>query len=146
MTLEEFIVFGATLSGLVASTVETIKYSFLKTWFVRLQEKYSWDDATAHQYYVATLTVLSVAVGILVALGNGAEANILVQLGYESAHPAIGIIMTGIFLAFGDQFWHALFDLLKTLPTLSKVSAEAISQRAAPTNSVNQGWLPPETK
>lgn len=148
MTLEQFIVFGATLSGIVASIVESIKYGFLKAWFVKLQTRYQWDDPTANKYYVMTLTVISVAVGILVALGNGPDANLLTQLGYPQVHPVVGIVVTGFFLAFGDQFWHELFNLLKAVSTFGKLKAETESQRALTMQAnLPPNWVrPPETK
>ena len=145
MTFQAFIEFGAELALMVTAIVEAIKYGFLKAWFASLADRYKWDAPTANNWYVRALTVISIAAGILVALGAGAQANILTQLGYENVSPVFGILITGILLAFGNQFWHSIFDLLKTLPTLGKIKIEAIGQNVymkSPPPTVN----PPEYK
>ena len=128
MSFSEFIDYGASLALLVLATVEAIKYGFLKAWFKRLAEKQGWELEQAADYYTAVLTVLSVAVGIFVALGAGERANILSQLGYTSVSPFVGIVMTGVLISFGDKVFHTIMDFGVSLVESIKVWRDKASQ------------------
>jgi NhaP-type Na+/H+ or K+/H+ antiporter len=121
MTFSEFIEYLATLSAVVLGIVEGIKYGFFKAWFKRLIDKQGWEKDYATDLYTACLVVISVVIGIFVALGAGEKANLLSQLGFHQVSPLVGIVITGVLLGFGDKVLHELLDGLGGIVTAIKV-------------------------
>ena len=149
MTFQEFIEYGLQLSALVTGVVEAAKYGFLKAWFMQLKDKNEWSEQVAQNWYVRFLTVISVAVGILVATAAGEKANFLVYLGFPNVHPLFGILATGFLLAFGNNFWHQTLDLFKTVVEAGKVYRDKLSQDLYPSEPPAAAMIanrPPEYK
>ena len=84
--------FGIILMAIVIEGVVT----YVKEWFV--DKKVAWQQ------------VLSVVLGILVAIGYGADLFTL--FGLASSIPYLGTTLTGVLIARGSNY---IFDLIKNI-------------------------------
>ena len=82
--------FGIILMAIVVEGVVT----YVKEWFV--DKKVAWQQ------------VLAVALGVLVAVGYGADLFAL--FGLVSTIPYLGAVLTGVLIARGSNY---IFDLIK---------------------------------
>lgn len=82
--------FGIILMAIVVEGVVT----YVKEWFV--DKKVAWQQ------------VLAVALGVLVAIGYGADLFAL--FGLVSTIPYLGAVLTGVLIARGSNY---IFDLIK---------------------------------
>ena len=82
--------FGIILMAIVVEGVVT----YVKEWFV--DKKVAWQQ------------VLAVALGVLVAVGYGADLFAL--FGLASTIPYLGAVLTGVLIARGSNY---IFDLIK---------------------------------
>jgi hypothetical protein len=123
-----------TLSTQVAAIVEAAKRLYIKP----VADRNKWSE----NHYVGILTALGVLVGIGSAFMAGPSADLLRMLGITFLPPAIGILMSGILISFGQVGVHWGVDALRDLVILLRAystklmsESDAISTQGTATTS-----------
>ncbi len=99
------------LSATVSGFVEYAKTIFLKP----LKDKHNWSD----EHYVAIVSSVAIASGIVVALIAGPSVNLFSVIGVSTLPSVFGVIAAGILIALGNQFIHEAYDFWRGISTIT---------------------------
>lgn len=116
------------LSAQVTAIVEGFKRLYIKP----AADRNGWSE----NHYVGVLTALGILCGIGSAFIAGPDADLLRMVGVTFLPPAIGILMSGILISFGQVGIHWGFDGLRDLVMLLRAYGFKLASEAEATPTV----------